>query len=122
MKFLIIALAIGTMALSSAFAEEAKVTKPQQFADLATVANMFEVQSSELAVKQATDPITREFAKHILADYSRAGEDIKSAAEADKVTLPTQLDDDHQAKLAALTVAKGSDFDKAYLTEQLAGC
>jgi hypothetical protein len=58
MKFLIIALAIGTMALSSALAEEAKVTKPQQFADLATVANMFEVQSSELAVKQATGPIT----------------------------------------------------------------
>jgi putative membrane protein len=88
-------------------------------ADLATVANMFEMQASELAVKQAKDAITREFAKHMIADHSKAGEEIKSAAEADKVVLPTQLDDEHQAELDALAVAKGSDFDKAYLAQQL---
>jgi len=55
MKCLITALAAWTMAVNGAFADDAKVTRPQQFADLATVANMFEMQSSELAVKQAKD-------------------------------------------------------------------
>lgn len=55
MKFLITALAAWTLAVNGAFADDAKVTKPQQFADLATVASMFEMQSSELAVKQAKD-------------------------------------------------------------------
>lgn len=119
MKFSVVLLVAGTIALASAFATDAKITNRQQFGELATVANIFEVQSSELALKYAVDATTREFAKHMIADHSRAGEDIKAAGEADKVAIPTQLDDHHQAKVDALAVAKGSDFDKAYLSQQL---
>lgn len=119
MKFLVVLLVAGTIAVASALAKDAKITNRQEFAELATVANMFEVQSSQLALKYAVDATTREFAKHMIADHSRSGEDIKAAGEADKVAIPTQLDDHHQAIVDALAVAKGSDFDKAYLSQQL---
>ncbi|HTF66812.1 MAG TPA: hypothetical protein VK638_29425 [Edaphobacter sp.] len=37
------------------FADDAKVTKPQQFADLATVANMFEMQPSLFIAARQSD-------------------------------------------------------------------
>jgi hypothetical protein len=55
MKFLITALAAWTMAVNGAFADDAKVTRPKQFADLAPVANMFEMQPSLFIAAQQSD-------------------------------------------------------------------
>jgi putative membrane protein len=98
---------------------KSRVTKPAEFAKMAAVANMFEIKSSELALEAANKDSTKEFAQHMIADHTKAGEDIVPAAKAEKVQLPTSLDKEHQAKLNELKSADQADFDKKYLAEQL---
>jgi putative membrane protein len=86
---------------------------------MAAVANIFEIKASELALEAASKDSTNEFAQHMIADHTEAGEEIVPAAKAEKVTLPTSLDKEHQAKRNALKSADKADFDKKYLAEQL---
>lgn len=118
MKHLLILTAAANLLLTtSVFAAE--ITKPAEFAKMATVSNMFEIQSSELALKQSDNAAVKKFAEHMISDHSKAGEKMMPAAKADKVEVPTKLDAEHQAKLDALKAADKSSFDKIYKSEQL---
>ena len=100
----------------STMAEE-KLTKApdQEFFDKAAVAGMFEVQSSEVAVKRATDPGIKKFAQTMVTDHSAANAKLKALALAKGVMLPAELDKDHRKELEKLKAAKsGKDFDEAY--------
>ena len=44
--------------------------------------------------------------------------ELRAAAEGSGATVPTTLDQDHQARLTALRRRSGADFDKAYLADQ----
>jgi putative membrane protein len=98
----------------------ASVTQPQQFAETATIANMFEIKTSQVALEKATSPATKTFAQHMIDDHTKAGEEMQPAADGEGVDLPGALDPQHQAKLDELTGSSGDAFDKAYLEEQLA--
>jgi len=117
MKYTFALVTAGVLFATAAFAAE--VTKPAEFAKMAAVSNMFEVQSSELAVKQSDDAAVKKFAEHMITDHMKAGEEMKPAAAADKVEVPTELDAEHQAKLDALRAVDKNSFDKMYKAEQL---
>jgi predicted outer membrane protein len=51
-------------------------TKPAEFARMAAVVNMFEIKSSEPALEAASKDSTKEFAQHMIADHTKAGEEI----------------------------------------------
>jgi putative membrane protein len=118
---LFVAASIAALFLSaSAFAQDpASVTKPQEFADMATGSNMFEIESSKVALDKATKPETKTFAQHMIDDHSKAGEEMKVAADAEGVKMPTTLDEKHRAKADKLAGNTGDSFDQPYLAEQL---
>ena len=96
-------------------------TDPQQFADKATVSNTFEIESSRLALERATGEEAKAFAQHMIDDHTKAGEEMKAAADAQgNVTIPAALDAEHQAKVDQLKGLSGEQFDQEYLTMQLA--
>lgn len=101
------------------FAQDA-TTDPQQFVNMATSSNMFEIQSSEIALEKAQNEPTKEFAQHMITDHTKAGEEMKAAASAAGVSMPTALDDKHQATMERLSGLNGETFDTTYIAEQVA--
>lgn len=121
MKAVIVALIATTILALPGYAQDsAPVTEPQTFVDMAASSNMFEIASSKVALQNAVRQPTKEFAQHMIDDHSKAGEEMKAAAEAEGMTVPTALDDKHQAAMDKLTAARGEAFDQSFLAEQYA--
>jgi putative membrane protein len=95
-------------------------TDAQTFAEVAASSNLFEIESSQLALEQATNDEVRAFAEQMIEDHTLAGENMKAAAEADGITPPAAKMEKEQSKLEELQSAEGEAFDQAYLTAQTA--
>jgi putative membrane protein len=93
---------------------------PQDFAATAASSNMFEIESSKLAIERSENPDVRAFAQHMIDDHTAAGEKMKAAAKSDGVTVPDALAPGEQTKLDELKSTEGGDFDHAYVTAQAA--
>ena len=87
-----------------------------QFVQMAAVSNMFEIQSSMVAKSMAKNADVKAFADQMIADHTKAGEEMKSVAPS---TPPDTLDDKHQAMVDELNKAQGADFDKKYVDMQV---
>jgi putative membrane protein len=89
----------------------------------AAVGDMFEIRSSELALKVSTDPAVKKFAHHMIMDHTRMSHEMKAAATkaGAAADLPTDLDGTHQTMLSDLRSAAPQDFDHKYLEDQRKG-
>lgn len=108
-----------TASQSAAVTAAAEVTDPQQFADMAASSNMFEIESSRVALERASSEEVKAFAQHMIDDHGKAGEDMKAAAQSDGITPAETLQPAHQAKLDELSAAEGEAFDQAYVMAQV---
>ena len=116
------ALVSAVLLSAPAFAQDpASVSQPQQFVDMATPSNMFEIESSKVALEKATKPEVKAFAQHMIDDHSKIGEEMKVVADAEGMKMPTALDDKQQAQVDKLSGSTGDSFEQAYLADQLAG-
>ena len=98
----------------------AGVTSPQAFATAAASSNMFEIESSKLALERATNDEVRAFAKGMIEDHTAAGEKMKAAAQDDGITPPPVMAEKEKAQLEKLRSTEGEAFDQVYLTAQVA--
>jgi putative membrane protein len=94
------------------------ISDPAEFANMAAVSNMFEIQSSMLASDQSENDDVMAFAQQMISDHEKAAQDMMAAAKAQDVTPPSTLDQKHSAMLEELQGLKGSDFDSAYISAQ----
>ena len=90
------------------------------FAMKASVGNTFEVEESNAALKQATSPKLKAFAKMMIQDHTMAEKKLGMAAKPAGAMVEMKLDEPHQAMLTALQGKTGADFDKAYVADQVA--
>jgi putative membrane protein len=112
--------AVVALCSSPPLASAQSVTDPEKFAATAASANMFEIESSELALEQATTDEVRQFAQQMIDDHTLAGEKMKAAADEDGITPPTTMAEKEQSQLEELQAAEGAAFEEAYLTAQVA--
>ncbi len=86
------------------------------------VANLFEIESSKLALSKSKAEAVRGFANLMITDHTAAGTKFKQAvAEAKLTPPPEKLDAKHQATLDDLKKKDGAAFDKAYIDAQYNG-
>ncbi len=97
---------------------------PQQttdFVEKVAVSNKFEIDTSKLALQYAKNDSVKEFARRMIDDHEKAGNDFKAALKQAAIEEPAdKLDVAHTAKyvkLRAFTTDAG--FDKAYVDEQV---
>jgi putative membrane protein len=91
-----------------------------EFVKKAGVSGMFEIQSSELALKASSNADVKAFARQMIKDHTKASKELKSTARASgEGKVPAALDEQHQALLSELQGKKGEAFDKAYVGEQV---
>ena len=91
----------------------------EKFVSKAATLHLFQIRSSELAVKRATKDETKALAREILGAHQDAQHDLAAAAKAEAIAIPEPLDKEHVEKLAALEQAPARDFDAAYMSTQI---
>src|SRR4051812_7820860 len=79
--------------------------KTTDFINKAAVANRFEIDTSQLALKYAKAEDVKSFAQQMITDHTKVGDDFKaSLAEANIEAPRDALDVTHAAKYAKLRV------------------
>ena len=118
MKASILATTAFVFALStSAFAQQMSA---EEFATTAASSDMFEITSSELAKEKGRSDAVKEFADQMIADHTRASQELAVAAEAAGVNLPGAMIEKHAAQVEQLDALPGDQFDAAYIDAQVA--
>ncbi|CAO4180198.1 DUF4142 domain-containing protein [Methylorubrum populi] len=92
----------------------------QDFVTQAAISDMFEMQSSQLALTKADDK-TKAYAQKMIDDHKKVSDELKSVVQTGdmKLNLPTALDSAHQSKLDKLKSLNGADFTKQYHDDQV---
>src|SRR5712671_4189612 len=109
------------MALAPAVLGQAAGAPPSTATFLTSVAagNLFEIDSSKVALSRTKSDAVKAFANQMVADHTAAGVKFKQAvAEAKLISPPEKLDAKHQATLDGLKARDGASFDKAYIDAQ----
>jgi putative membrane protein len=98
----------------------AAVPSPDQaFAVTAAQGGMAEVQAAHLALKKTQDPTVRAFADRMIADHSKANEQLTALMKAQGLTPPVAIDEMDQHMADQLSSLSGAAFDSAYLKGQV---
>ena len=86
------------------------------------ISDMFEIESSKLALEKSNDEATKSFANQMVTDHTKTSDELKAAVASDpKTPLPNALDSSHQAKLDELKGLSGAAFDRRYHRMQVEG-
>jgi len=103
--------ALPTLALAA--------TSTPDFVSKASISNLYEIETSKLALKSATRDDVKAFAQQMIDDHTKAASEMKTALSgASAQDVPQGLDDSHKAALDALGKKTGAAFDGGYIAEQ----
>jgi putative membrane protein len=92
----------------------------QSFVTKAANGNMFEVETSKVAVDKATRDDVKSFAQKMIADHGKANSELQTVANKIGAKIPMKMDAGHQAKADRLNRASAAQFDQAYINAQAA--
>lgn len=92
----------------------------QDFVTEAAQSDMFEIQSSTLALATADAP-TKKFAQQMIADHTKTTNELKAALSGGTLhaTLPTAMSSSQQSMYNILKGLHGADFTSHYHTDQV---
>jgi putative membrane protein len=110
--------AAGCMTPTTSAPPPVAVTSATEFVPMATSSNLFEVESSRLALQRSQNREVRRFAQQMIRDHNTASR--RMATVVRRAGLPAQppaMMPKHQQMLA--TVEGAADFDAAYVNAQL---
>ncbi|MGE4062774.1 MAG: DUF4142 domain-containing protein [Rhodospirillaceae bacterium] len=120
--------AVAALLAGPAVAQATKPAAPhtvdlKKYVEDAARADLFEVKASQLALQRSQDPAIRQFAQHMVSEHTDSTNKLK--VELDKAKLgiepPKTLDSERQAMLDNLMNVGMEDFNKLYMSMQIAG-
>jgi len=114
---LMLAIAVVTLgvAMSAVAKESALPHRDAEFLKKAAADGMAEVELAQLAKRKAMREEVKEFADRMLADHSKANDEVKTLAASNGVELPTAIDRKHEKLIKKLDGLSGGDFDREYM-------
>jgi putative membrane protein len=113
-------LVLGAVGVAQVAAQQPKsLASDSVFIQRASSVGLLQAKLGELAEKKATSPAVVEFGKRMVADYSKANEELKGAAKQAAFPTPNLLRE-HQQVFDRFNGMGRSSFDKAYMTEAVA--
>ena len=89
------------------------------FLQMAGSLGLLQVKLGKLAEEKGTSPAVRDFGKRMVADYSKANEEIAAAAKGSAYPAPVILRQHAQLYERFVRMGKGS-FDKKYMAAMVA--
>lgn len=111
----------GSSAAPAAMADPAATpTTAMPFVAKAGASDLFEIQSSQLAVQKSQDPNVRKFAQMLIDHHTKTTQDVTAAAQAAGMTPPPpMLEPMQQQMIATLQPLSGTAFDREYMSQQV---
>jgi putative membrane protein len=85
------------------------------------IGNRAEVELGKLAGNKSSVAGIDRFGEHMVKDHSDASSKVNSLARSANVTLPKDLDAEHDAVRQDLQALSGKDFDLRYVESQIKG-
>lgn len=108
---------IGVVAMT--VTAQAKANSTQSFVNTASIANEFEIESSQLALKKSQSDDVKKFAQLMIDDHTKTADKMKDALAASKAKPPTDnMDSKHEKLLDKLQSASNDNFDQQYISMQ----
>lgn len=92
---------------------------PQTFVNNAAPSNTFEIQTSQQALQKTQNKDITDFANKMVADHTKAGQDLEAAAKAQNLTIPTGVANAQQQQVVQLQNLNGQQFEQAYVQMQV---
>jgi putative membrane protein len=89
------------------------------FAFKAAAGGMSEVKLGMLAAQEGNDAAVKQFGQRMVADHSKAGDELKSIAIQSKFTLPADVSKSDAETYAKLSKLSRAEFDRAYANEMV---
>lgn len=110
--------AASTTAATGGAAVTMAPLEPQDFVNMAASSGMFEVMSSELAIERSASPEIKEFAQQMVADHTKANDELKVVAAANNLQVPAEPMGAAADHWQALQDADAGVFDQTYMDLQ----
>ncbi len=109
---------IGVMIMATP--SQAKSVSTQNFVQTASIANEFEIESSQLALEKSQNKDVKKFAQRMVDDHTKTGDKMKEALSASdaKAEPADGLDDKHQKLIDKLKSVSNDNFDNQYIDMQ----
>ena len=92
------------------------VTADADFAAKAAEGGMAEVEASRIATQKALHADVKKFAQKMVDDHGTVNDELKALAASRSMTLPSELNAEHQQMRDKLNTLSGADFDKEYMS------
>jgi putative membrane protein len=90
------------------------------YVTLAAASDMFEIQSSQMALTKAQNPAIRDFAQMMVTHHTQTSQQLMAAAQAAGMSPPPpMLPAPVQRMLSELQQASGAKFDRVYMRQQV---
>lgn len=94
--------------------------KTEDFILHASASDVFEIESSKLALQKGDDA-TKAFAQQMITDHEKTTAELKALLTSGKVqgNPVTALTDDHKEEVDDLAKLEGAEFNKEYIDDQV---
>ena len=117
---LFVAAAAVLAAGTTADAQRGRMGPAMTYVARAGAADLYEIESSRIAVRRAERPAVREMAERLIADHTRSSQQVMAAARADGLRPPPpRLEPRQRAMIRQLERVRPRMFDELYLSQQI---
>jgi len=96
-----------------------QVVSDEQFSRNAAQGGMAEVKLGQLAQERASSDAVKSFAQSMIAQHSRASDQLKQVAAQANISLPSEITAKEQSTCDRLSRLSGGDFDRAYAKDMI---
>lgn len=92
----------------------------EDFVRKASVANKFEIETSQLALEKSQNEDIKSFAQTMVDDHGKTGSKLEETLKSSntEAQVAEELDPAHQKLLTKLEKSSGANFDKQYIAVQ----
>ena len=113
---------VPTSAGAQTAIQSSQMTAPM-FVQMMAVSDMFEIQSSQAALKNSKDAEVQKFAQTMIDHHTKMSADLKAAVQAGNVNaqIPMSLSGEKAQTLQQLSSLSGEKFDAMYWKAQVQG-
>jgi putative membrane protein len=111
--------AAGLIGMIAGHANAALSSADSTFATKAASGGLAEIQAAQQAQQKSTSPQVKTFANQMIADHTKANNELQQIAQQQKLTLPTQPTAHDRASVQAMGSKTGANFDRGYAQEEV---
>ena len=122
-KVFLTSLLIGSQLFATTLVAQAKGPDAAEKKLVCDIAQdgMAEVKVGKLAEKNSSSEEVKGFAKRMVADHTKANDELKGAAKEDGVELPADVNADQKKMYDGLCKLTGKAFDDKYMADMVKG-